>query len=66
MAHHKQGLTHWRGGRERSRLLSLGTWHITNEDSLARGRNRLVSLETWHDTNKDSYAGGEKERGAGW
>jgi len=32
MAHHKQGLTHWRGGRGRSRLVSLEKWHLTNED----------------------------------
>ena len=33
MACYKQGLTNWRGGRGRSRLVSLETWHITNEDS---------------------------------
>src|SRR5258708_39311598 len=33
MAHHKRGLTSWRGGRGRSRLVSLETWHVTNEDS---------------------------------
>ncbi len=66
MACHKRGLTHWRGGRGRSGLLSLGTQHVTNEDSLAGGRNRLVSLEMWHDTNEDSHAGGEEEGGAGW
>jgi len=37
VAQHKQGLTNWRGGRGRSRLLSLGTQHITNDDSLAGG-----------------------------
>jgi len=37
MAQHKQGLTNWRGGRGRSRLLSLGTQHVTNNDSLAGG-----------------------------
>src|SRR5258708_6007424 len=34
MAHHKQELTDWRGGRRRSRLVSSETWHVTNEDSL--------------------------------
>ncbi len=37
VACHKRGLTCWRGGRGRSRLVSLETWHITNEDSLAGG-----------------------------
>ncbi len=37
MAHHKQGLTNWRGGRGRSRLVSFEIWHITNEDSLTGG-----------------------------
>src|SRR5260221_242902 len=36
-AHHKRGLTSWRGGRGRSRLVSLETWHITKEDSLPGG-----------------------------
>jgi hypothetical protein len=34
MAQHKQGLTSWRGGRGRSRLVSFKMWHVTNEDSL--------------------------------
>ncbi len=33
VACHKQGLMNWRGGRERSRLVSLEMWHVTNEDS---------------------------------
>ena len=37
MACHKRRLTSWRGGRGRSRLLSLGTWHVTNDNSLAKG-----------------------------
>ncbi len=37
MAHHKQGLTNWGGGRGRSGLVSLETWHITNKDSLPGG-----------------------------
>src|SRR5258707_1189376 len=37
MAHHKRGLTNWRGGRGRSRLVSLEMWHVTNEDSLTGG-----------------------------
>src|SRR5258708_28919498 len=37
MARHKQGLTRWRGGRGRSRLVRLETWHVTNQDSLPGG-----------------------------
>src|SRR5258707_745519 len=37
VAHHKRGLTSWRGGRGRSGLVSLETWHVTKEDSLAGG-----------------------------
>jgi len=33
MAHHKRELTSWRGGRGRSGLVSLETWHVTNKDS---------------------------------
>src|SRR5258708_29854160 len=40
MARHKRGLTSWRGGRGRSRLVSLETWHVTNEDSIGGGENR--------------------------
>src|SRR5229473_563757 len=39
VARHKRGLTNWRGGRGRSRLVSLETWHIASEDSL-EGRKR--------------------------
>src|SRR5258708_38829904 len=34
---HKRALTSWRGGRGRSGLVSLETWHVTNEHSLAGG-----------------------------
>ena len=37
MACHKQGLTHWREGKGRSRLVSFKTWHITNKDSPTGG-----------------------------
>src|SRR5258708_31707452 len=37
VARHKRALTHWRGGRGRSGLVSFETWHVTNEHSLARG-----------------------------
>src|SRR5260370_555728 len=37
VARHKRGLTNWRGGRGRSGLVSLETWHVTNEDSLTGG-----------------------------
>jgi len=51
--------------------VSSETWHIANEDSLARGeeegggRSGLVSLEMWHVTNEDSLTGGRKEGGVG-
>src|SRR5260221_3315974 len=37
VARHKRALTNWRGGRGRSGLVSLETWHVTNEHSLAGG-----------------------------
>ena len=39
MAYYKQGLTNWRGERGKSRLVlvSLETWHITNENSQTKG-----------------------------
>src|SRR5713226_8525643 len=37
MARHKRGLTNWRVGRGRSGLVSLETWHVTNEDSQPGG-----------------------------
>src|SRR5258708_2296640 len=37
VACHKRGLTNWRRGRGRSRLVNLETWHVTNEDSLPGG-----------------------------
>src|SRR5258707_15276808 len=37
VACHKRGLTNWRRGRGRSRLVNSETWHVTNKDSLAGG-----------------------------
>src|SRR5260370_20676017 len=37
VAGHKRGLTNWKGGRRRSRLVSFETWHVINEDSLTGG-----------------------------
>jgi hypothetical protein len=34
-------LTSWRGGRGRSGLVSLETWHVTNEDLLAGGEEEV-------------------------
>src|SRR5258707_12481027 len=39
VAHHKQGLTSWRGESGRSGLVSSETWHVASEDSL-EGRKR--------------------------
>jgi hypothetical protein len=33
VARHKKGLTDWRGGRVRRGLVSLETWHVTDEHS---------------------------------
>src|SRR5229473_1721075 len=69
VAGHKRGLTNWRGGRGKSGLVSFKTWHVANEDSLARGekegggRSGLVSSEMWHVANEDSLARGEEEGG---
>src|SRR5260370_8457236 len=44
MAHGKQELTCWRGGRGRSRLASLEMWHIANKvPSWGRKREEQVS-----------------------
>src|SRR5258708_29229846 len=37
MAHHKRGLTDWKGGRGRSGLVSFEAWRIINEDSPTGG-----------------------------
>jgi hypothetical protein len=37
VAHHKQALTNWRGGRGRSGLVSSEMWYITNKHSLSGG-----------------------------
>src|SRR5216684_1550854 len=37
VAHHKRGLTRWRGGRGRSGLVSFEMRHNTNEDSPTGG-----------------------------
>src|SRR5229473_2599072 len=69
VAHHKRGLTFWRGGRERSGLVSLETQSVTKQGLThwkgGRGRRAFVSLKMWHVT-KDSPTGGEEEGGAGW
>src|SRR5712692_79725 len=40
IAGHKQGLTCWRGGKGRSRLVSFETWYVINEDSPTGGEER--------------------------
>src|SRR5258707_11517371 len=42
VAHHKRGLTNWRGGRGRSSLVSFETQHDTNEDSPTGGEEEQV------------------------
>src|SRR5258708_18436585 len=38
VARHKRGLTSWRGGRGRSGLVSLETWHVTTRTHFLEGR----------------------------
>src|SRR5258707_15699918 len=40
MAHCKQGLTSWRGGRGRSGVVGLETGNIAKRESTSRGRRR--------------------------
>src|SRR5216684_1823235 len=69
MAHHKQELTDWRGGRRRSRLVSLETWHVTNEDSLpGREEEGGVGWQAWkHGTSqtRTHFLEGRKEEERG-
>src|SRR5258707_8474244 len=37
VAGHKRGLTSWREGRWKSKLVSFEMWHVINEDSLTGG-----------------------------
>src|SRR5713226_3816114 len=69
VAHGKQELTCWRGGRGRSGLASSEMWHIANKvPSWGRKREEWVSElgNMAHCKTGDSLAGGEEERGAGW
>ncbi len=70
MAHHKRGLTNWRGGRGKSGLVSSETWHVTNEDSLPRGEEGggagVGELGNVARHNEDSLPRGEEEGGVGW
>src|SRR5229473_1035896 len=42
MAHHKQGLTDWKGEKGRSSLVSFETWRIINEDSPTGGEEEQL------------------------
>src|SRR5258707_13723493 len=70
VACHKRGLTSWRGGRGRSELVSLETWHVTNEDSLPGGEEEGGA--GWGDwkrcrsqTRTHYLEGRKRERGVG-
>ena len=69
VAHCKQGLTSWRGGRGRNGLVSSETWHIAKRGLTCRrggrGRSGLVSSETWHIANEDSLEGRKREEWVG-
>src|SRR5258707_1089050 len=72
---HKRALTRWRGGRGRSGVVSLETWHVTNEHSLAGGEEeggagrRAWKRETaqtsthWLEGRKREERGGELGKG---
>src|SRR5258707_476947 len=68
VARHERGLTYWKGGRERSGLVSLEIQSVTKQGlthwKRGRGRRAFVSLKTWHVT-KDSPTGGEGRGGVG-
>src|SRR5216684_3669437 len=68
VACHKQGLTSWRGGRERSGLVSLEMQSVTKQGLThwkgGRGRRVFMSLKTWHVT-EDSPTGGGGGGGEG-
>src|SRR5258707_932882 len=70
MAHHKRGLTNWRGGRGRSGLVSLEKWHVTNEDSLPGGEEEGgASGRAWKrgtsQTRTDALEGRKREERVG-
>src|SRR5260370_1412447 len=68
VAHHEQGLSLWKEGRERSGLVSLEMQSITKQGLThwkgGRERRAFVSLKMWHVT-KDSPTGGEGRGGVG-
>src|SRR5258708_465339 len=48
VARHKRGRTSWRGRRGRRGLVSLETWHVTNEDSHTGGEEEGgAGWSTW-------------------
>src|SRR5258708_7649134 len=63
IANQKRRNTGWRGGRGRSGLLSLGTWHVTNEDSLVGGEEQVGELGNVarHKRGLTRWRGGRKE-----
>src|SRR5258708_31069862 len=69
VAHCKQGLTSWRGGRGRNGLVSSETWHIAKRELTCwrggRGRSGVGSLETGHNPNEESLEGRRREEGEG-
>src|SRR5216684_4356697 len=62
VAHHKRGLTSWRGESGRSGLVSSETWHIASKDSL-EGRKREEQVGELR--NVACYKQGCTNRGGG-
>src|SRR5258708_17661027 len=68
VARHERGLTNWRGGRGRSGLVSLETWHVQRGHTPwggGEGGGGLGASGTWAAPKKDPPTGGEEEGGAG-
>src|SRR5216684_2673549 len=70
MARHKRALTHWRGGRGRSGMVSFETWHVTNEHSLPGGEEEggagwCASKRGTSQTSTHSLEGRKREERVG-
>src|SRR5258708_38214322 len=65
VAHHKRGLTSWRGESGRSRLVSSETWHIASEDSL-EGRKREERVGELRNVADEKRGLTDGRGGGGW
>src|SRR5258708_36862528 len=67
VAHHKRGLTSWRGESGRSRLVSSETWHIASKDSLEGGKREervgeVRNVARWKQGVTDRRGGGGRRQ----